>query len=141
MDLKIKNKIFEADGVFGLLFDDQGNKLASTLQHAYDSGQGNGTFVPKIPDGEYTCIRGSHRLESMNEDFETFEITGVEDHTNLLFHWGNWNKDSSGCILLGSAMSNVNGVNMILHSRDTFDKFMKMQDGINKFLLTVTSGD
>jgi hypothetical protein len=141
MNLSIKNKIFEADGIFGLIFDDQGNKLASTLQHAYDSGQGNGTFVPKIPDGVFTCIRGNHRLESMNEDFETFEITGVTGHTNILFHWGNYNRDSSGCVLLGSGMANINGTNMLLHSKDTFDRFMKIQDGVNTFTLTVTSGD
>ncbi len=141
MDLKIKNKIFEADGIFGLLFDENGNKLASTLQHAYDSGLGNGSYLPKIPDGVYKCIRGNHRLEHMTYDFTTFEITGIKGHTNLLFHWGNFQRDSSGCILLGSAMSNVNGVNMILHSRNTFDKFMKLQENVNQFLLTVTSGE
>lgn len=139
MDLKIKNKLFEADGIFGLLFDDQGNKIANCLQHSYDSGLGNGTFVPKIPDGVYTCVRGQHRLESMTHDFTTFELSNVPGHSNILFHWGNYNKDSAGCILLGSGMANINGTNMLLHSKDTFDKFMTLQSTVNQFTLTVTS--
>ncbi len=139
MDFKLKRFLFEADGIFSKMYDKDDNLLATCLDHAYDSGLGNGTFIPKIPDGVYKCVRGLHRLEHMNEDFETFEITGVTDHTNILFHWGNYNRDSSGCILLGSGMSRINGSNMLIHSRDAFNKFMQMQKEINEFTLTITS--
>ncbi len=76
-----------------------------------------------------------HRLHGMTEDFETFEIRGVPGHTGILFHWGNYNQDSDGCVLLGSAR---NG-DMIVNSREEFANFMELQKGINNFELVVVS--
>src|SRR6266481_1747921 len=101
------------NGVFGILQDSDGNNLAVTLEHSYDG-------IPKIPNGTFTCVRGSHRLHGMTNDFITFEITGVPDHINILFHWGNYNKDSEGCVLLGKARVG----DTITMSRLTFESFM-----------------
>lgn len=134
MNLSLTRKEFRSDGIFSELHSEMGEFIAVTLEHSYDN-------QPKIPVGTYTCRRGLHRLHGMTEDFETFEIVGVEGHTNLLFHWGNFNKDSEGCVLLGSEIgkNGDDGAQMILHSRDTFKKFMRIQDGINEFKLTVTA--
>src|SRR4051812_34647731 len=98
MNLKLVRKEFRQDGIFSELYDEQDNLIAHTLEHAYLlGGKGPGeegyTYIPKIPNGTFTCQRGPHRLHGMDHDFETFEITGVEGHDNLLFHWGNYNKD------------------------------------------------
>ncbi len=122
------------DGIFGVLTDVQGNVLAHTLEHSYDVG---GKWTPKIPNGTFTCVRGPHRLHNMDHDFETFEITGVPGHEGLLLHWGNWNRDSEGCLLLGRAEISLNGQHMVTASRDTFAKFMQLNDGIDTFQLLV----
>lgn len=137
MDFRLTNTVFEADGIFGILADMTGKVVAVTLQHAYDAEVGNGTYAAKISPGTYKCVKGTHRLEGMFGNFVTFEITGVAGHTNLLFHWGNYNKDSEGCVLLGESIEEAGSERMITHSRDTFAKFMGLLTDINTFTLTV----
>jgi hypothetical protein len=138
MNLVLKRKEFRADGIFSELMDESGNQVAVTLDHAYPT---DGGFKPKIPDGRFICKRGLHRLEGMTHDFETFEICGVEGHTNLLFHQGNFNKDSEGCLLLGTSFgqNGAKGAKMVLFSKVAFGQFMKLMDGVDEFELTVTS--
>lgn len=112
-------------GIFGSLQDDSGNVICVTLEHSYDC-------VPKVPNGTYKCIRSIHALHD-GVKFETFEITGVAGHSGILFHIGNYNGDSSGCVLLGKT---VNG-DAITNSKVTFNKFMTMLVEVDEFTLTV----
>lgn len=118
-------------GVFGVLRKaDTKEQIAVTLEHAYASPFG---FSPKVPPGQYVCQRGMHRLERWKWSIETFEITDVPGHTDILFHVGNYNQDSSGCVLLGMAR----GDQMILNSRLAFAAFMLLQKGVESFTLIV----
>lgn len=122
------------DGVFGILKDADGKQLAVTLEHAYDSGHGDGSYAPKMSLGVYKCVRGTHRLHD-NKPFQTFEITKVPGHTNILFHVGNYNNDSDGCVLLGDHFGG--DPRMIAMSRMTFEAFMARLKDINEFTLEV----
>jgi hypothetical protein len=74
----------------------------------------------------------------MTEPFDTFEITDVPLHNNILFHPGNYNDDSEGCVLLGKAYGmKLNGGKMIVNSRNAFDHFMYLQEGVDSFVLIV----
>lgn len=137
MNLTLDRCMFEKDGIFGVLRDESDNVIAVALEHAYPK---DSRFLPKLPDGTYTCKRGMHRLHGMTNAFETFEICGVPGHTNILFHWGNYNKDSEGCVLLGRrVVQNPDSPKeqMITSSKNTFLKFMDIQKGINQFTLIV----
>lgn len=136
MELKLTRQKSTEDGVFSILTKD-GTAIAYTLEHAYPTE--SGLYCAKIPLGTFTCVRGQHQLHSMTHPFTTFEVTNVSGHSNLLFHVGNYNSDSDGCILLGSSMfyDVDNGREMIIHSRDSFDKFMEMMVGIDSFTLVV----
>lgn len=136
MNLFLKRKEYRADGIFSELSDENGNVVAHTLEHAYTTQDGR--WAPKIPMGSWTCQRGGHRLHGMTADFTTFEIMNVPGHDNLLFHWGNYNKDSEGCVLVGKAEASVGGVHMVTESRTTFAAFMALQDGLDQFQLTVS---
>ena len=116
---------YTEDGIFGELSMD-GRFLAVTLEHSYQC-------VPKLPGGLYLCVRGGHRLEGMPADFQTFEVTGVPGHSGILFHWGNYNRDSDGCILLGGGALDK----MITDSRRAFANFMAALSGVERFQLTV----
>lgn len=133
MDLILKRNRFCVDGIFGVLMDEIEDIHAVTLEHAYHIGQG--VFAPKLPEGEYVCKRGPHRLASMTENFETFEVMGVPGHTGILFHVGNYNKDSSGCILVGSEVIS----NMVICSKVAFANFLKLQSDVNEFKLVVVN--
>jgi len=135
MNLTLKRTDHREDGIFGVLLDDKGNQIAVTLEHSYDSMNGDGSYTSKIPNGTYTCIRGEHCLHINSPKFSTFEITGVKGHSGILFHKGNVNIDSNGCVLLGKAYGGE--PRMLYNSRITFDKFLLLQDGVNSFILTV----
>lgn len=136
IELILENLDFNEDGIWGTML--LNGTVFHTLQHAYANGS---DFAPKVPDGEYVCVRGLHRLEHMDHDFETFEITGVSGHTNILFHIGNYNRDSTGCILLGLAFGKQStGETMLLGSGAAFEAFMKNLDGFDQFKLIVQTG-
>jgi Family of unknown function (DUF5675) len=132
MTLTLTRKDFRDDGIFSELTDEKGNFVAVTLEHSYDS-------LPKLYDGTFSCIRGVHRLHN-NVPFETFEITGIQGHTGVLFHVGNYNSDSDGCVLVGDDVKDMdNGSRMIAHSMIAFSKFMALLEKVNEFTLVVVS--
>lgn len=136
MDLVLTRMQYRADGIFGELRDLNEVLVAITLEHAYELDDDKG-YYPKIPVGTYLCVRGIHQLEKMPNPFETFEITNVPEHSKILFHYGNWNADSDGCILLGRALAPSTRGQMIVDSRSTFDKFIQVQTNQPTFKLTV----
>ena len=136
MDLTLTRFLVRPDGIFSRLSNPQGETLAVTLEHAFGNPQSG--YGAKLPIGTYACQRGTHRL-AHGPEFETFEVTGVTGHSGILFHVGNFNIDSDGCILLGTAFSEYgdNGGFMITNSRMAFSSFMAIQAGVTTFELTV----
>ena len=134
MGLTLLRDTYGKDGVLGALSNSAGVFPFRTLEHAYPSDLFGG-YYPKVPAGKYTCKRGKHRLHGMTEDFETFEIQGVVGHSNILFHWGNFNSDSEGCVLVGMP-SKVEGL-PIANSRKAFAYFMQSLAGLDEFELNV----
>lgn len=127
---------YSESGIFGELMDNDESFLLQTLEHAYpitqDSISTSTAYLPKVPAGQYTCVRGVHSL-SNGVPFETFEIMGVPGHTGILFHPGNTETDSSGCILLGTTRVG----NTIFQSKDAFNLFMEALLGIGSFELII----
>lgn len=129
MDLKLHRSEYKTDGIISELISGNTKCIARTLEHSYDS-------KPKLPPGVYKCVRGTHKLHD-GVPFETFEITGVPGHSGVLFHPGNWNKDSEGCVLLGDAVTTSKQGTMITNSKTVFHEFMSLQTGVDSFTLTV----
>ncbi len=123
------------DGVFGRLYNDHGVPIAYSLEHSYVDL--DGVCSSKIPNGQYVCVRGIHQLHN-GVPFETFEVTGVPHCTGILFHAGNFDKDSEGCILLGNGVvTQDDGIEMVVNSKHTFNDFMSSLHDIKEFILTV----
>ncbi len=135
MDLALIRTEFDYDGIFSELRDPSGDDIAITLERSYKDNLGG--FIPKLQDGVYECVRGLHRLKGMTNDFETFEVMNVPGHTDILFHIGNFNTDSSGCILLGVKVAIIDGHKAIASSKLAFKAFMDLQTGYDNFSLTV----
>lgn len=136
MDFTLQRKDIRKDGIFGELRDKHNMFFCMTLEHAYPDGEGN--YTSKIPEGTYICKRGIHQLHDA-KPFETFEVTGIDGHWGILFHIANYNDDLDGCIGLGKGIgfkSDLVG-KMITSSYVAFTEFMKIQDGIDEFILTV----
>lgn len=140
MDLLLKRTDYTDAGIFGEILDAENKLLYYSLERAYDSGFGNGSYLPKVPDGTYKCIKGLHQLKHMTFPFETFEITNVPGHTRILFHVGNYNNDSDGCVLLGTNLSKNSNPPCITQSNKAFNAFIVLQKDLNEFALTVSKG-
>ena len=141
MNLKIKRVWYLADGIISNVFTEDGTHLLTTLEHAYSDGAGE--WEPKVPPGVFECVRGTHALHDGRE-FETFEVTGVKGHAGILFHHGNWNEDSEGCILTGDALTEApdpkNGgavADLVTNTDAAFARFMAAEAGEATFSLTV----
>lgn len=85
----------------------------------------------QIPAGVYECKR-FHGAKWK----DTFEII-VPGHSALLFHSGNVESDSLGCILLGQYPDRLRGKRAILNSGATFQYFMNELEGIKTFTLEI----
>lgn len=132
MNLALVRKYCGETGTFGeLRISESGTVVAYSLERSYSDG---GIWAPKVAPGEYICKRGMHVIEDNKGPFETFEITDVPGHTGILFHKGNYQKDSTGCILLGSYIYG----NALVQSTQAFEKFMNLMAGVDGFRLTVS---
>jgi hypothetical protein len=115
-------------GAFGRLLH-LGKEIAKTLERTYEDP---GEPVVKIPPGRHRTtitrfIRGQ---------YTTYEVH-VYGHSRLLFHKGNFETDSDGCILLGESIGTLNGRPAVLNSGEAFERFMQCAAGAPEFYLEV----
>lgn len=136
MDLILQRDLYRSDGIFGALLDVNGTPLYSTLEHAFQSEKETDKWYAALSIGTYTCERGMHRLANMIP-FETFEVMKAPGHWGILFHVGNYNKDSNGCILVGSMRISTGAGLMISASKKAFATFMQIQKDLDSFQLEV----
>ena len=115
-----------ADCTMGELREDDGDFVAYTLERPWHQ---NAHRVSCIPAGQYVAKR--HQSPKFGE---CFEVTGVPDRDDILFHAGNTAADSLGCILLGTV---VISKTMIGQSRLAVQAFMAREAGEDSFPLTV----
>jgi hypothetical protein len=80
--------------------------------------------VTAIPKGRYEVIVNfSNRFQQQMP-----LLLNVPNFVGVRIHWGNYSKDTEGCILLGT----TKGVNMIGNSRTAYAKFMSIINKVSK---------
>lgn len=117
-----------ADGTFGVLFADE-IPFAITLERKWLNNKSGESC---IPTGEYTVKR------IISPKFgETFEVMAVMGRAHILFHKGNIDADSHGCILVAERFDyGINKV-MVGDSKGGFIEFMGRLSGENEFKLII----
>jgi hypothetical protein len=83
-----------------------------------------------IPVGTYTC--GPHNTP---DHPNVWELANVPGRSGVLIHNGNTEKDSLGCIIVGSAKGTLNGLPAVLNSDVTLN--MLRQKLPQQFLLVI----
>jgi hypothetical protein len=80
--------------------------------------------VTAIPKGRYEVIVNfSNRFQQQMP-----LLLNVPNFVGVRIHWGNYSKDTEGCILLGTTKA----VNMIGNSRTAYAKFMSIINKVSK---------
>jgi hypothetical protein len=134
-DLELVRVAVAPDGCFGVLLIDGIPAGPVTLERTYplaESRPGGPQFV-KIPAGRYRC----ERTTFYRGGYESYEVTGVLGHSRLLFHQGNDEGDTEGCILVGSRFGWLGSRPAVLDSRNGFSEFMRLAHGRSGFDLLV----
>ena len=124
MKMELVRVAVEEEGAFGVLVKD-GYPFVVTLEHTYHD-------EVKIPLGETTCRRSRFNRGG----YATYEIA-VPGHTRILFHKGNLENDSDGCVLVGARFGRLGGRAAILQSAVGFGEFMAAMAGVADFRLNV----
>lgn len=125
------------EGAFGVLLIDGVPAGPVCLERTYPVAESypRGPQFVKIPPGRYLCRRTVYYTGG----YDTYEIAGVAGHSRLLFHAGNEELDSEGCILVGERFGWLGVRPAILQSRSGFREFMRLLAGRRAFELEVRS--
>jgi len=114
-------------GVFGVLVSFLGLPFAVTVERTLDGVE------PVIPAGVYECKKRRYNKGG----YDTFEIAGVVGHDLLLFHKGNKETDSLGCVIVGEKFEYLDGEPAVLESGHGFDEFWKLYGDRDTFTFEV----
>ena len=82
-----------------------------------------------IPAGTYLCELRFSPVHNM----KLFWITGVKDRDDVEIHWGNFARDTKGCVLVGMSRENA----AIDNSHTAFEQFMNSLAGVTSFTLQI----
>lgn len=130
---------FKAVATQGVLLDSEGIPICVTHELPWKE---NKPMVSCIPLGSYFCKKVFDRKSGNLVPIKvTYEITQVPNRAGILFHCGNSNRDTLGCVLLGEMFRNGGAMfgQQILNSRDAFQRFIDLLKPIDTFTLKVTS--
>ena len=129
------------DGIrptFGVLVYN-GLPFAATLE---DPWRNNMVGESCIPLGTYRCIRcrksPDYGFKDSPKFGDTFQVYDVDGRSRILFHKGNTEEDTRGCILIGEQFDVLGGIPAVLVSRKGFGEFMEILKYDDEFTLKIT---
>ncbi len=114
------------DGCFSVLLWD-GRPFAVSVERTFENRR------TVITQGAYKCTR----TEYIKGGYETFEIH-APGHSRVLFHKGNVEDDSEGCVIVAEAFGIFGSRTAVLDARSGFGQFMQAAAGLNEFTMQVT---
>ncbi|MCR4288580.1 MAG: DUF5675 family protein [Deltaproteobacteria bacterium] len=126
--LKLIRIASDNDGTYGVLVDGL-TPFAVTLERQWLDNAPN---ISCIPNGTYTCKRvNSPRFG------ETFEVMDVPNRSHILFHKGNTENATQGCILVGEQFESLHDKTAVLQSQHGYAEFMNRLSGSFIFILEI----
>jgi hypothetical protein len=117
-----------SDGTFGVM-QIQKKYRFSTLEPYHRS---NEKSISSIPSGMYKIKR-----KVSPKYGETFEVCDIYGRSHVLFHNGNFDHHTEGCILLGLGFGVWGAQEVITQSKDAFAAFKKILNGIDQAELII----
>ena len=84
-----------------------------------------------IPSGAYLC-----KPYSGTKYKGVYIVENVPNRSAILFHWGNTEKDTEGCLLLGNKLGQIGTMPAVLESKKCFARFKSIM-GDSAFKLEI----
>lgn len=116
------------DGMFGILCD-EGIPFCLTVERKWLNNQ---RMVSCIPEGIYI----SKRVQSPKFG-DTFEVINVPGRSRILFHKGNIEDDSHGCIVVGEQYESLRNKTAVIASGKAMVEFLARTHGLDEFELAI----
>jgi len=126
--MKLLRYYMGADCTLGILTDETGF-LLHTLENPWKGNQGD---ISCIPSGVYEVKPFSGAKYN-----NAYEVKHVPDRSAILMHWGNTEKDTEGCILVGSDVGVLGVDKAVLGSRPAFKRLTEHVGLTNSFTLYI----
>lgn len=127
--LRLKRVSEHPDVTAGVLInDDTGLPICFTLEKAFRWNEKNISCIPK---GTYACVP-----YSSDSYPDCYMVTEVHGRSGILFHIGNRDKDTEGCILPGMQFGELDNEPAVLRSGDAMGKIRQII-GQDRFVLVV----
>lgn len=91
-----------------------------TLEPAWQLNKRN---VSCIPQGVYKCV-----LRKSDKYDIHLHITGVKNRSLILIHFGNFRKNTKGCLIPGKHRMDINGdgISDVTHSKDAMEELLAL---------------
>lgn len=124
--LEIKTVAVLSDGCFSVLLW-KGRPFAVSVERTFDDGNSI------LKSGTYQCVRSYF----YRGGYPTFEIL-VPGHSRVLFHRGNTEEDSTGCVCVAESFGTLKGKVAVLQSKEGFGELMALVSELDKFTLTIS---
>lgn len=115
-------------GTFGVLVLN-GEPFCCTLEPEWRMNKRN---VSCIPSGQYIAIRYKSKKYG-----ETWQVQNVSGRSGILFHAGNVDTHTEGCILLGQHYGKLYNDLAVLNSGLTFRDFMNVTCDFDEMHVTI----
>lgn len=124
--LELKTVAVLEEGCFSVLLWD-GIPFAVSVERTFE----NRTTV--LMNGKYLCKKDFYHKGG----YPTYEIA-VEGHDRVLFHKGNVETDSEGCVLVAEKFGALNGKLAVAESKEGFSELMFLASGLDSFGMQVS---
>lgn len=125
--LELRTLSIRDEGCFSEMWWD-GTKFAVSVERTFDDER------PAInADGEYLCVA----TRFIRGGYDTFEVM-VAGHSRILFHKGNTELDSIGCVVVGDRFGRIGDKTAVLDSKKAFERFVTLTAGLKQFTMKVS---
>jgi hypothetical protein len=130
--LELKTVAVRPDGCYSVLLWD-GRPFAVSVERTFDQGEARHGKSVVIPNGRLRCTPDFYNRGG----YATYQIH-VEGHTDVLFHKGNLETHSLGCVIVGESFGQLSGKTAVLDSKGGFEEFIRLTGGVPEFYMEVT---
>ena len=126
----VLNRFYD-DGqrTFGVLVCDK--TILPTIENPWINNKRN---ISCIPIGRYRCV--VYQSPKFGLTFHILNVPGRGETEAIIFHIGNLDDDTRGCIIIGNEFGELNSEPAVLNSRKGFKRFMETMID-DEFELTV----